>query len=887
MFKGIDPNYSGEITYMLAPWIEHLDNPLVTISGLLLFVIVFTGFIKALKSKNPALQGFSLLFIFSFVALAIDTFPFSFINNLLRDNITILNQIFRFPFTKFATLASLVYAILFAVGISVIRRKWEMRNAKLENEVGSGTFLTSHIKNPLSHLSRLTSHFVALVIPVVLLILFTLPAFRGHLFYEKERAIIPSEYNQLFDFFKKQDPNTRIANFPQSNFWGWSFYEWPSSAKATAGKPGVNLKSTGYSGSGFLWYGVPQPILDRAFDVWSGTNENYYFEVTQALYSKNISVFEKVLSKYQISWILIDRNLFDAASGNALFVRELEDMLRSSTIAKKEASFGKLAVYKIALPDQPKNHVFLNRNLPIVNEYKWGGLDQAYQESGNYMFSDKPLASNNSRLYPFRTLFTLKSQKEKEFSINEEPATIEFTTMLPLLPGKELKDQPATTLVLPPYSKNEKIIPVHIKTYKTQTGAPRLEVKVLLPQVIVGDREIQKSDGPVFNIQIPSVNTQNYPLTININGANYSPISNADQDVGVAFLTLNQSNSLTVSDNAKKGVAEVIFPPESFSSLQNTPLYVNIAGNAGQVLTVRFPKIDANFVSFKPLLSSAEKVQNCDNFKSKDFSSKVVDNKALILEAKGATACTAFFAQNLPHNQAYAIFIESKNKSGQPLRFWVENTDQKSIPIDTYLPKNKKQQASSFILPPMEEFGNSYAFHFYNSSIGREKTINEINSLSAYPVFYTYLRSIRLTSDNTTTGSRIDTKDMRVTHPNESLYIVSNLPELKSTEQTTLVLSQSYNKGWRAYKMANGKWQMANGLRYAFPFIFGKEIKEHVMVNNWENGWVLNNEEPGTENQELIIVYLPQYLQYLGFLLLILTPVALMARSRFDKRSSI
>jgi hypothetical protein len=45
------------------------------------------------------------------------------------------------------------------------------------------------------------------------------------------------------------------------------------------------------------------------------------------------------------------------------------------------------------------------------------------------------------------------------------------------------------------------------------------------------------------------------------------------------------------------------------------------------------------------------------------------------------------------------------------------------------------------------------------------------------------------------------------------------------------------------------------------------------MVNNWENGWLLNNPQLVTPNAHYIIVYLPQYLEYLGFVLLGITIV--------------
>ena len=71
------------------------------------------------------------------------------------------------------------------------------------------------------------------------------------------------------------------------------------------------------------------------------------------------------------------------------------------------------------------------------------------------------------------------------------------------------------------------------------------------------------------------------------------------------------------------------------------------------------------------------------------------------------------------------------------------------------------------------------------------------------------------------------------------------------------------------YRIKNYELGIMNGLNLVFPFFFGEEIKEHVLVNNWANGWVIDKLEVRSEKLEVIIVYLPQYLEYLGFLIIL------------------
>jgi hypothetical protein len=178
---------------------------------------------------------------------------------------------------------------------------------------------------------------------------------------------IPQEYFQVFRFFKQQPKNTRIANFPQQTYWGWAKYQW------------------GYSGSGFLWYGIEQPILDRAFDVWSDKNENYYWEISYALYSKNLALFEKVLEKYQINWLLVDGNIINPSSPNALYFDELGEMISKSAKISLAQEFNKIKIYQVNLETPVKDFVFLTENLPQIEpKYNWNNYDQAFLDNRNY-----------------------------------------------------------------------------------------------------------------------------------------------------------------------------------------------------------------------------------------------------------------------------------------------------------------------------------------------------------------------------------------------------------------------------------------------------------------------------------------------------------------------
>lgn len=90
------------------------------------------------------------------------------------------------------------------------------------------------------------------------------------------------------------------------------------------------------------------------------------------------------------------------------------------------------------------------------------------------------------------------------------------------------------------------------------------------------------------------------------------------------------------------------------------------------------------------------------------------------------------------------------------------------------------------------------------------------------------------------------------------------LYEVKNITGDTIVLSQSFDNGWKAYSFDNSSF-----LHLMFPFLGGKKITDHVKVNNWANGW--NLQDSTRNNKVIVVVYAPQYLQYIGFFLLVFT----------------
>lgn len=809
-FSNVDPNFQGLFTYMMNPWRDHFAKPFVSIIGYALFITVLIGFIKAILSKKTLPIAFGALFLFSFTMLATATPPFSWIDQVFRV-IPLFNQAFRFPFTKFSILAALSYSVLFALGVKAI-----------------SDFIQNRIKA-----SFIPYMFV--LISIVCFVVLTFPAFRLDFFYHKSRLIIPKEYFDTFKFFDNQDPNTRIANLPQYTFWGWTFYKW------------------GYGGSGFPWYGIKQPIIDRAFDVWSSNDENYYWELTDAIYSKDPKQLTEVLNKYQVNWLLLDKNIINPASSKALFVPETENLLSQISTIKKVHTFGNIVIYKVDLKDKPENFVFNTGNLLSINKYNFSSDDRAFANFGNYESSKQ-----SSYVYPFRSLFSGKAQANQEFKAKELPQTIEFTQKLSNLPG-------SIDLLIPNINE-EKSMASEITSEKNNDGTFTLFATVKAPQISIVKAQTGKEEKvfeKAYKYSIAKFSKDiSLPLKVNINGAANFEIKtlNKNEYLGATYIILKGQNDVTIQD--QKLPPEIMnFDGDAIASkFDDTSKPMKVEGiKDGDTLKITVVKINDGFSSFEtwPSTQMQKQVGNCSNFRRGKIETKLNQN-TLTLSSKNAAACISFYVGTLDHTSSYIAFVDNKNSQGRPLHFWLLNEDQKFAQVDTFFDKNSSLLPSYSVLPPQEQFGVGYSVHLENISIGNDKTENTLGKVSIYPIPYSFITSLII---DTKEPKKLTTKGnilKNIDHPNESMYVV-NYDGKESLDQT-IVLSQGYDGGWNAYQFKN----KPNLIQQAFPFVFGQRVRIHNVINNWENGWDMENTNP--EANYLVIVYLPQYLEFIGFI---------------------
>jgi len=281
----------------------------------------------------------------------------------------------------------------------------------------------------------------------------------------------------------------------------------------------------------------------------------------------------------------------------------------------------------------------------------------------------------------------------------------------------------------------------------------------------------------------------------------------------------------------------------------------------GKELKVIIPKVEGYF-SAKIDPPSDLKVQtpkNCKKASKGKIENQIVEEgqkKFLRLTALDANNCSAgFWLANLTNHLSFLVSVKSRHLQGKPLLFWLENLTVRRADIETYLPQNSDLATSYFIQPPAQSDALGYALHFDNISIGQEKSVNDLSEIRVYPLSFDFLTNLKLLKNPASSPSQ--TKPLEnVYHPNPSFYLIK--PNKTIGSGKILVLSQAFDHGWLAY-------QTTNWLSKILPF-FGQKLENHVLVNNWANGWFL---EEKTENS-IAIIFWPQYLEFLGLTILFL-----------------
>jgi len=682
--------------YIFTPWLNHHQNSTVPIIGYLLFSLVIVGLLTTyLLRKHWFIVGFCLIFLFFFANLAIDVWPFSYINSLISLISPTFSQAFRITFTKLGFGVGFTYALFLSICL---------------------LWLINLLKRKLKKPAYLLIAYSAIVFSMFY---YAWPYFGGNFFYKKILLDVPQPYFDSIEFFK--DKKGRIAELPQDCPEGWYGLSW------------------GYFGSGFLWYGLSQPVLSRSADVWSNYSEDYYWQLTQALRENDWQKTENVLEKFGTKWLIYDENTLHCASGRALksnvkFSKYLEKESVNYDLVKVFKDNNRpIKIYENKSATGRKSFVRFMAGLPNIGPgSKFSLRDQGYIEMGDYI-TEK--AQPFDVLYPFRSLFTGRKQDEKEFSIEDKGDSFIFSNPLPY------------------EAHNYQMI---VSEEKEWEG-------------IFLDENLEKT--PVTS---PSVRFGKDRIDVEIKKQKSYFSYDSEEDKGIFRVETKSCDNLNI------GLME-----------------------RGEI--------------------------------------KEGNKRWLRMTSQGSSNCLSIDLDRLSQKTGYLIKIDSRNLQGQSLKFKVTDKTGKRVVLETFLPQVR--ETSFFILPPLDEFGIGYSLIFDNVSIGRERTINDLGRIEVYPIPYRFLKQIKLVNGEQIKRAKyLDKFSVRKYGP--WLYKI-DLPKIDDEiSNTSLILSQAHHSGWKAFYL--------DGFRPIFL--------NHVLVNNWANGWQLSG-----NGRIIYIIFWPQLLEFLGF----------------------
>lgn len=422
----------GEFGYLMPSWHDWVQTPTYTVLALSLFAASAFGFAVALLNKKQ--RSFGLFAIFTLVLSALMLSAGQGILGVfyraMSRFVPLFAEMFRSPFTKWSI--PLSFAISIGLGLLV------KNISKLNKFIG--------------------------ILGVILISIFSVyqvkPVLEGHLIHQELKQEIPNAYFDLFEFFESEPTQSRIARFPVQTFWGWDFYDWQ------------------YRGSGFLWYGIRQPILDRAFDVWSRENEEYYWQIRNAVYQKNPLLLKQVLQKYQVKYALLDESvvLAGADAQDTLMFAETKQLL-SQIGAEKVFEKDFLSVYDLS--NVPEKFVFAPQSYAFADTVGFGSrADKAFSEYGAYISG-----SDSSIIFPF---WDLNSEQPTGLSVETGFGGSRLKI------NRNLDLQGNCRLLVPALDKIK--VGADIKFEENL-----LEIDFLLPELKAGNQKISfKGSSPVF-----------------------------------------------------------------------------------------------------------------------------------------------------------------------------------------------------------------------------------------------------------------------------------------------------------------------------------------------------------------------------------------------------
>jgi len=452
------------------------------------------------------------------------------------------------------------------------------------------------------------------------------PAFSGNLIGQNVRVSIPDEYFELFQYMDTQNASERIANFPQYDFWGWLYYDW------------------GYRGSGFLWHGLRQPLLDRAFDVWEKNSQNYYEDISTALYSNNQNLFENTIDKYSIDWILIDKHVIAPESRIDTGNKKLENFLSSSS--------------KFQLVKNFNNQIYLfktDNSKKVHNSLSLGDLSHTL-----YPFAKTDLRPNTDWI-----------DKANFISVTKDLTGLAKTN---------------SSLAIPSLTNSENELPISVD-YQKIGSSLNIRLSHITPTLFVDGRQIDIISEPKI-VSIPLTNSSEsfilqlndryFPLNLPAevpNFTDYYPLTSlylpAKEDFKISLYDTSEADSFSLTSILSQSEPVQCYTHKANRKIEKivTPTSISLLGtDVVGCLSTAIPKISpTSLISYSFTYSSSTLTSANVNISDESLNA---NNPTQSLETSANPKRVQLFANPSSENQQINLILEAEDtKSLQEITY--------------------------------------------------------------------------------------------------------------------------------------------------------------------------------------------------------------------------
>lgn len=772
---------NGETIYLLDEWKKYSEKPLPTVVGIFLSLFAVVGVVGALHSIKDKNQKQYLLFLVFSLAFSISMLSagkgIQGLGYTFLTKIPLLGQIFRVPFTKWSVVFSLLLALSF------------------------GYLLTLLIEKKRKTIALATS-----IIILGLTIYTVVPLFTGELFYRHTKITFPNEYSQLFTELKNYPDSKRILYLPFDDFWGWMNHTWQ------------------YRGSGFIWYGIAQPVIDRNFDVWSVRNESLYGEFQYAFQTKNEQLALELIEKYDISLLLIDTSIEAKSERYQEYTAIISQLEKTQHISKVWES-GFLILYEVT---NQKEDIIITTSFNTSEQPKRRIVDGLFNQ-GTYHYSKEA-----THAYPLQEIFR-EALKQNEAALQNN---------LVLVPVEN------TTLTIPALTQTKQM-------YGLQIIGNTITIEPIAPLTTLNtSSNTQTIVYPLDSLSIQLDELGKY-VYIDINGeiielkeTEYTQVILDERITSPTHIRISNRSDVLPKDTTtliSSNYQEVTIPSEIWSPLFQE---LQITLNEDEALAL------SSLTEHLSFSESTNTVENCDAL-SRGHTEKILneDSSITYYSSNFGTYCDGKSTTKIQSDRNHFLNIKSINHTGLPLRFYVKNNATNVVLLEHSL-----QTTDNTFFIPSDSNSGSISVNVQNKSRGTisENTLLHV-ALHEIPLSLQDMSAIISGQNKNQQIPAIDVTHLKTKSFGNFLYQTSFfIPhennEISSQSSSIIIsLSQSFDSGWVAFTTKS------------FP-----ETLAHFEMDGWKNGWEVKKGQT-----TLYIVYWPQITIFAGYLVLIALIISL------------